>query len=433
METSLLSNTLQFHRLSSYDINNSEQANVLPRDTIKLLTYNFFLRPPPIKNNKDDYKEERLNDFKEVLSDFDIICFQELFGSFHNRKHKMIKNASENGFFYTHGSSSPSFFSKFLIDGGLLVLSRFPIVDKMEITFNYGLMSDAMSMKGAVYTKIKIKDSYLCLFTSHLQASYFDSGVKLWNSTISTREDQEESLINFIYNVILKIPPREKDKCMFILCGDLNIDAYENKDGIQRYGLPTREISEYSVLMNKLRHLGTVNDLSLKKYKKHPYTFGVNDQDYYDQVLTCKEDVNSHQTLDYIFEIIPDYSKNIYSSIKNKENLMNKGGDNENLIDNEQIADEDDIVKLRVKYSSFKVEEFLVKDRPYQQLSDHFGVSVEIGLKSKDYEEVDLIDPPDVTVNRNNINNQQNNENNKNTDENNIIKNNDYEDIQIHV
>jgi hypothetical protein len=41
-----------------------------------ILTYNLFLRPPPIKNNKDDYKNERLDLFcSEILDKFDIICF----------------------------------------------------------------------------------------------------------------------------------------------------------------------------------------------------------------------------------------------------------------------------------------------------------------------------------------------------------------------
>lgn len=47
--------------------------------TIKLLTYNLFLRPPPIKTNDDDFKNERLNDFLEIMDQFDVICFQEMF------------------------------------------------------------------------------------------------------------------------------------------------------------------------------------------------------------------------------------------------------------------------------------------------------------------------------------------------------------------
>ena len=34
--------------------------------------------------------------------------------------------------------------------------------------------------------------------------------------------------------------------------------------------------------------------------------------------------------------------------------------------------------KIKVLYDTFKVQEFLVENRPYQQLSDHFGVSVDL-------------------------------------------------------
>jgi hypothetical protein len=27
---------------------------------VKILTYNFYLRPPPVKENEDDYKNERM-------------------------------------------------------------------------------------------------------------------------------------------------------------------------------------------------------------------------------------------------------------------------------------------------------------------------------------------------------------------------------------
>ena len=41
---------------------------------IKLLTYNIFLRPPLIKNNADDYKNERTKFFLNEIIDFEIIC-----------------------------------------------------------------------------------------------------------------------------------------------------------------------------------------------------------------------------------------------------------------------------------------------------------------------------------------------------------------------
>ena len=43
---------------------------------VRLLTYNFFLRPPPVQEKGGDYKDLRLTLFIEKeLHKFDIICF----------------------------------------------------------------------------------------------------------------------------------------------------------------------------------------------------------------------------------------------------------------------------------------------------------------------------------------------------------------------
>ena len=50
-------------------IDNAEKISIknnnnsfLIDERIRLLTYNFFCRPPPINTNKDDYKDSRLKD-----------------------------------------------------------------------------------------------------------------------------------------------------------------------------------------------------------------------------------------------------------------------------------------------------------------------------------------------------------------------------------
>ncbi len=401
------SQKLLFHPLITSSIQNSEE--ILSRQKIKLLTYNFFLRPPPIKTNSDDYKEERLIDFLDYLPDFDIICFQEMFGAFHDRKKKMIKAAKENGYLYYLSSKSPSFFSKFLIDGGLLLISRFPIIDNKYITYDYGVMSDGMSQKGAIYAKIKIKDYYLCLFSTHLQASYYDSGNSLWNFTIETRTKQTEDLINFIYDTIYNLDKNDLSKCIFIVCGDFNIDAYDYKNAREKYNLPKVKFTEYEIFKKKLEKLGKCIDLIENKFHTHPFTFGVNDAEH-DQVLTGKEDYNSFQALDYIWEIIPDfslpiYNKNIIPDVEkeingnidnNIENNIDNNEDNNIFDDNEKLLNKEinnnksSLRKLFVCYDTPKIEEFLIKNRPYQQLSDHFGVSVELayGIESQYYEKI---------------------------------------------
>ncbi len=119
--------TFCFHPLCDIKedlIKEFDNCSLIDRKHIKVLTYNIFLRPPPLKNNEDDYKNEREKDFEKVLKDFDIICLQEMFAAFNNRKHEIIRAATQCGFFYYVDTASPIFLSKYLADGGLLILSR---------------------------------------------------------------------------------------------------------------------------------------------------------------------------------------------------------------------------------------------------------------------------------------------------------------------
>lgn len=64
---------------------------------LRVLTYNVFLRPPPIKTNADDYKEERFRDILSVIDRFDIVCFQELFQTATFRSEDIIEFAISRG------------------------------------------------------------------------------------------------------------------------------------------------------------------------------------------------------------------------------------------------------------------------------------------------------------------------------------------------
>ena len=117
-----------FHPNMDINIRYLQEEKILERNHVKILTYNIFIRPPPIKNNENDWKDERLADFIKLLEFYDIICLQEMFGTFSNRKQELIKYANKSGLFFYVDSPSPSFFSKFLVDGGLLILSRYFLI-----------------------------------------------------------------------------------------------------------------------------------------------------------------------------------------------------------------------------------------------------------------------------------------------------------------
>jgi len=380
------------HEINSDDNDDIKEAKMPLKDnsnhkgSIKILSYNFFARPPPINSNgHDDYKNERLNDFIELLPDFDILCFQEIFTTFNDRKHKMIREAAKVGLKYYLTIKAPSFFSKYITDSGLLILSRYEIIENDSYNYYINISGDAPSNKGILYAKIKIEDKYLFLFNTHTQSTYYDESQKNINSTIQVRTTQIEELINYVYNKLLHIPKEQVKKGCVLIVGDLNIDAHDNKNLREKFQIPKYKITEYELLKKKLSKLGTAIDLMEKKYNDHLYTFGNNDKPEYDKVLTSKGDLNMKQTLDYMWEIIPNFNLDLYKNIQEQYNLYDYNEDEENIVnDNDDNDNNKDIGKIKILYDTFKVEEFLVKNKPYQQLSDHFGISVEISSNSDD-------------------------------------------------
>ena len=358
------------NNIEDYLNNKIEISNKGIDNIIRILTYNFFCRPPPIKTNESDYKDARIADFIEKIDNFDIICFQELFTTLNDRKHKMIREGSKRGLKYYTAPKVPSFFSKYLVDSGLLIISRYPIVDNDFYEYYINISGDSPTEKGVLYAKIEIKkDVYLFLFNTHLQSTYYEDTPENMDSTIQVRTKQTEELINFIYNKLLTIPKNEIKNGKIILLGDFNIDAHDNIYAQDRYKLPKYKYTEYDIFYKKINKLGQAIDLMKKKFNKHLFTFGDNEiEQEHDQVLTGKESYNVKQTLDYIWEIIPDYNLDIYNIINEEEydndNNMGEGNNSKNNIE--------------VLYNTLNVQKFLIKDRPYQQLSDHFALSVQL-------------------------------------------------------
>jgi endonuclease/exonuclease/phosphatase family metal-dependent hydrolase len=208
--------------LQESEIKDRIREKILTRRNVKFLTYNIFLRPPPIKNNENDWKDERLEDFCKEIHNFDIICLQEMFGTFSSRKQNLIRHATKTGFFFYIDTSSPSFMSKYLIDGGLVILSRFPIISYLFHPFKYGVISDSIAQKGVLYAKVMIKDVYVHLFVTHLQASYMHSGEYHFQVSCETRLEQVKQT-NVIMSKILSQEYSQNDT--ILLAGDFNVDA----------------------------------------------------------------------------------------------------------------------------------------------------------------------------------------------------------------
>jgi len=344
---------------------------------INLLTFNMFVRPPFINNNGDDYKDERMREFLKEMHKYDVICMQEMFSCYSKRQAFLISEARKAGFLFSATSPKLSRFSPYIIDGGLVILSKFPIVSAEFFTYSPGLGVDYYVQKGVLYAKIKIGKAVLHLFDSHTQANYAD---KL--NCFLKKAEQLREFERFIHSTLIKHSYREGD--LVILVGDLNVDALSTlhldseelalAPELQGLSLLDKAgtFSEYDALVCCLSNNQKegIEDLLYRDHgNKHPVTFG---DCYYDEnknlisletVLTGKSGQCTNQSLDYIFKYTPKTLSRYYDNMKG--------------------LSESATSKLSVVEGSSTVEKFLVEGYPFKQLSDHYGVKVSLQYSEK--------------------------------------------------
>ena len=163
-----------------------------------------------------------MEEFIKLLNNYDIICNQEAFSGLNSRKERLIAHAAKMGFMYEVWPSKPSFLQPFSVDSGLVILSRFPIIKQAEMRFSRYTASDSTSAKGTLYARIKIGDSILHLFNTHLQANYLYSSFYTYLKSIHFRICyQLKELSEFIDEQIGDMSANDK----IMVVGDFNISS----------------------------------------------------------------------------------------------------------------------------------------------------------------------------------------------------------------
>ena len=200
--------------------------------SIKLLTYNTFLRPYCIKTNEDDFKQQRMQDMIKHFEPFDVVCLQECFDTFNHRQFEFLSMIEESGFRYTSISPGAGFCEGKLIDGGLVVISKYEIVESHFM--DYGVMgqSDGLSKKGILFCRIAIPEEvvietemsdthlinreleemvdsnqncrFINVFCTHTQANYFTLTPKQVKGCFYIQFDQILRIRKFVESIYAK-------------------------------------------------------------------------------------------------------------------------------------------------------------------------------------------------------------------------------------
>ena len=320
-------------------------------DRFSLLSYNLCLRAPTVSNLGDDYKNIRLELFiQNVLDQYDIVCLQDVIGAYSPRRGHLVESASELGLKYSLVSITPML-PCFICDGGLIILSRIPLVKRDQYVFTSRLYPDSLLSRGVLYSKLS-PNAHSCihLFNTHI----FPAG--------SDEESKRVHLnqINECVDYVKKMTAN--DNYPIILCGDFSVNAlqkaetvvdlehWENNDNsedtldkpIIKY--VEEQTDEYIQLIYKLTTIGQVKDVIFNGLNRHPITTG---DTYFDRsnierpletILTKDKDLYSKKCEDYIF-------------------LITRG---------QYLQD-----------SSPYVHTFDVENEDFQFLSNHYGLSVD--------------------------------------------------------
>ncbi|GMF25708.1 unnamed protein product [Phytophthora fragariaefolia] len=183
------------------------------------------------------------------MAKFDVVILQEMFEA-GPRHRRFVREAHALGFRYHCGSVWPRLLDSRLIDGGLLILSRFPIVERDQLAYSQGSGSDGICAKGVLYARIQLSPDLsdsLHVFTTHTQAG--DN-----HKEYSIRLAQLQEMHRFIARTI-----REDPGVPVLITGDFNLDARHNLVHDTQSGLAAstrcRESAVYQQLVADLERV----------------------------------------------------------------------------------------------------------------------------------------------------------------------------------
>jgi len=272
--------------------NTQKNGSKKKKQVVSFLSYNLFCLPKvaaALSPSCCPLSEERSSAFLKHITLYDVLSLQEVWDP---RYSAIEKHARANGM-YVVGSSAPSmmrYLTLRVFGGGLVILSKFPIVDTQELLFDRGSASDALVTKGVLYAKIQLGHSFVHVFNTHLQASYgFEFNDN--NPYIPIRLKQLRKMRAFIHKLTAN------DHYPIMVMGDFNVNARRTpEDGSDSH--------EYTQMLNALRspQYEIVDILKIHNKGKHPVTYGGKG------VLPNQAPKIGGQRLDFILELKKDSS-----------------------------------------------------------------------------------------------------------------------------
>lgn len=241
---------------------------------LKVLTHNVMLLPQSLYPNWGQVTRSDLISEADYITGRDIVVLQEMFDNEASNRLKdrlaaqypyqtPVLGRSRSGWDATMGAYSnvtPE-------DGGVTILSKWPILEKIQYVYTDGCGADWFSNKGFVYARLDVNGAPVHVVGTHAQAA--DTGCADGTGA-GVRAAQFDELRAFLDARL--IPAGEQ----VIITGDLNVDRYS---------------AEYAGMLTRL-------DVSDTSFTGHPYSW----DSARNAMADYNDDRNSRQQLDYVMQ-----------------------------------------------------------------------------------------------------------------------------------
>ncbi|WP_090775089.1 sphingomyelin phosphodiesterase [Shouchella lonarensis] len=206
--------------LSVFSSVSAAQERIYPED-FKILTHNVYFLPRSLFPNWGQLERADLIADAHYMDGHDVIIFSELFDN--GASNRLLNNISNqysdqtpvlgrgrSGWDDTRGSYS----SLTPEDGGVSIVSKWPILEKIQYVYKEACGSDWYANKGFVYVKIEKQGQMYHVIGTHMQSE--DEGCATGEAR-SVRRSQMQEISDFIAEKDIPI-----EEALWI-GGDLNV------------------------------------------------------------------------------------------------------------------------------------------------------------------------------------------------------------------
>ena len=185
---------------------------------IKVISWNIACLPKYININGDI--ENRLKGIIKFieLNNPDIVSLQEVFSE--NSRTILTDFFKKKNY---NVSISPN--TKIILNGGLLIASKYKIIQENYNIYKNYIGEDCFTQKGILHIEVKIGEKYIHFFNSHLNN---DTPIicRDYNEIQLIKRYQLNEFLLYLYKIMHnnKYSRSNKEDILYIIAGDLNLD-----------------------------------------------------------------------------------------------------------------------------------------------------------------------------------------------------------------